>query len=565
MSTAAALLALAGAGGIVWAAPDAQVWVADPLVKVFEDAQPPADAPGTVELSACRNEWQAVQLAVRSAEGAGEVSVSCGPLASHTGRNAIPATAIRCAFVGFVPTEEGRWPDPLREDDRVALRPGVTQPIWLDIKVPADAEGQYGGQVALSLDGRALARVPVRLQVAPIRMPDPKDYRFVLDIWQAPTRIARHYGVEAWSPEHWRLLDVYTADLAEHGQDIVTVGRGLFDWRRGADGDFRFDYTLFDRYVEHCARHGIDRGIEYLQMFNGRRETDVSYFDEAQGRTVTWKGFVGAPEYDGPWLAFLRDFARHLRERGWMEKAVVCPTDEPRDSYYGHALADFEHCAKLLKQADPGYKVTVALDSLDSARRLAPVIDRFVFKLRDDVYGRELAQQQLALGKRVEWYICCHPDRPNTFITSDLIDARAIGWQTFAQGLGGLLRWSYTAWPDDPWGNPRGDGRYRAGDLFIVYPGESGPVKTIRWQTLRLGIQDYELLWMLHEAIERAEAAGTDVTRQKRALANTVNAVTGGVDSLLTYTTNPDTLRRARAAVVQAYLEFPGGLKPDGP
>lgn len=537
------------------ATPKIHFWPADPLVKVFEDTEPPAQSPESIAITACQNEWQCAQLAVRAEEPVAGVGLVVERGLGPTSSRAVPQ--VRCAFVGFVDTEEGRWPDPLLDQQTIDLKPNVTQPIWISVYVPPDMPpGTYAGAVRLSLGQAALARADLKIRVLPLRLPDPQDFRFLLGIWQAPTRISRHYKLDHWSDQHWKLLDAYTADLAQHGQDYVTVGRGLIEWRRKADGSFAFDYSLLDRYVEHCAAHGIDRGIEYLQMFNGRRETEVSYFDEAQNKTVRWKGFLPDEHYDVPWLAFLRDFARHLRDKGWMEKTWICPTDEPRDSYYGHTLADFRHCVELLKAADPDYKVTVALDSLDSARKLAPVIDRFVFKLRDDVYDRTFAQQLLAQGKRVEWYICCHPDRPNTFITSDLIDARVIGWQTFQQNLGGLLRWSYTAWPEDPWANPRGDGRYRSGDLFIVYPGQAGPVNTLRWEVLRQGIQDYELLRMLREAIERAEQDGKDVSRQRRTLDNTVRAVAGDPEGLTTFTTDPDKLRRARRALLDALLSL---------
>ena len=59
-------------------------------------------------------------------------------------------------------------------------------------------------------------------------------------------------------------------------------------------------------------------------------------------------------------------------------------------------------------------------------------------------------------------------------------------------GYDGLLRWSYNDWPEDPYAHPEW-GDWPTGDTFLVYPGENGPVSSLRWEQLREGIQDYEL------------------------------------------------------------------------
>ena len=42
-----------------------------------------------------------------------------------------------------------------------------------------------------------------------------------------------------------------------------------------------------------------------------------------------------------------------------------------------------------------------------------------------------------------------------------------------------------------------------AGDTFLVYPGEDGPVSSIRWEMLKEGVEDFEVLRMASEAVER--------------------------------------------------------------
>lgn len=63
-------------------------------------------------------------------------------------------------------------------------------------------------------------------------------------------------------------------------------------------------------------------------------------------------------------------------------------------------------------------------------------------------------------------------------------------------GYDGFLRWSYNDWTDDPFTSPEWS-TWPTGDIFFVYPGDKGPVSSLRWEQLREGIYDYELAMLL--------------------------------------------------------------------
>jgi hypothetical protein len=558
-----------------------------PLLKIARDGSNlPNEAPGGISLRVCRGERRSAQIAIVASEDLTGLSVSARgiymgnrPPASNYGVFIVDGDRPKVGHllvrpVRYVPARHpkdaekmaGLWPDCLDEAGTFDLKAGEVQPVWVTVDVPRalspyhltgdEPEDRGFGDVAIQC-GDATVTVPVSVDLLDITLPAPRDFRFLLDIWQNQGSIARRYGLETWSDEHWEMLKVYTADLARYGQDYVTVGRHLFDWTKTADG-WEFGYDLFDKYVEMCMGLGIDRGIEYLQLYNGRRDQEVHYRDEAAGKDVSYRCNVGDPEWDDPYLAFLTDFARHLRAKGWFDRTWVCPTDEPQDVYTGRALSDFAHATELLRKADPEFKTTVAIDNFKSAQTLQPYIDRYVFKLRQDVYDHDFAQARLAEGERVEWYICCHPERPNTFITGELTEAVAIGWMTYRENLEGLLRWSYTAWPTDPFGKPEGDGKYTAGDLFIVYPGESGPLASVRWEALLEGMQDFELLHMLNDEIAAAREAGLahEAELAETGMDRAVRLVAGESQTLLDYTTDPRDIERAREWITDRILKL---------
>ncbi len=62
-------------------------------------------------------------------------------------------------------------------------------------------------------------------------------------------------------------------------------------------------------------------------------------------------------------------------------------------------------------------------------------------------------------------------------------------------------------WPQRDW-DPNTFGRYN-GDGYLVYPGPGGvPYSSVRFESLRDGFEDYEMLWQLKRVLKKAVDAG---------------------------------------------------------
>ncbi|MEN6642065.1 MAG: glycoside hydrolase domain-containing protein [Armatimonadia bacterium] len=445
-----------------------------------------------------------------------------------------------------------RWPDVLRDlpADGFSTTPRESRALWLTVVSPTEAApGTYSGTLTVTDASGDKATLPLEVVVHNLLLPDPSQWEFRVDFWQAMGRLSKAYNVPDWSDEWWGIVKTFLQDLAAHGESVVQVGRGHFDWRLTADGQWQFNFDRFDRYVELCDSVGIRGLIEYLQMFDGRGDTRIAYTD-ATGKAQQLTANPGDEQFDTLWTAFGRALAAHCREKGWLSRLYICPTDEPQDSY-GHPTLDRFHKARqVLRNADPALRTTCALDNLKSARALAVDIDRFVFKLRDDVYDPAFAQELREQGRLVETYICCHPDRPNSFITSEAIEQRAIGWICWREQFQGLLRWSYLNWPADVWNKPEGDGKYAPGDLFIVYPGDRKPIASPRWERMREGFEDYEMLRALDRKITRSRSENKSAAR---ALYNkTITEISGPAGKLTEYNRDPNAVQTLRRTLLES-------------
>ena len=236
-----------------------------------------------------------------------------------------------------------------------------------------------------------------------------------------------------------------------------------------------------------------------------------------------------SPQADAFHARFLPALVNHLQAKGWLEIYTQHLGDEPIEMNAG----TYKAMAALVRKHAPELKIIEACH----CQGLVGAIDVWVPQLNFVHEQHEHYRQRQAAGEEVWFYTCVFPqgDYANRFIEQPLIKTRLLHWINYRYGLTGYLHWGYNFWlPDqDPFKKltrPHGGPEYLpAGDAWIVYPGKDGPLDSIRFEAMRDGIADYELLSMLAEKDRPAAdrlAAGliqgfdhydTDVTRFRRA------------------------------------------------
>ncbi|MGE5531217.1 MAG: DUF4091 domain-containing protein, partial [Bacteroidota bacterium] len=90
-------------------------------------------------------------------------------------------------------------------------------------------------------------------------------------------------------------------------------------------------------------------------------------------------------------------------------------------------------------------------------------------------------------------------------------EATWLGWYCAAQSYTGLLRWAFDSWTENPL-QDTSHVMWTAGDCFLTYPGARS---SIRFERLREGIQDYEKLRLLREALAKRNDAAANEARRK--------------------------------------------------
>jgi hypothetical protein len=384
-------------------------------------------------------------------------------------------------------------PDRLEDFDRFELPGKTVRPVWLSIDIPSNAmAGLYSGQIEVRSEKQSF-KLQISIRVQNHLLPKPNEWSYRLDLWQNPWVIAEYYKVKPWGADHKSLLKKHMRLYADAGGKYITtyavhspwadnsymIEGNMIEWIRKKDGKWRFDYSIFDQYVQLAIEAGIDKAITlYTPIPWGDR---FRYIDEATGNFVTEQWQATSEVFKANWNIFLTDLKKHLESKGWLNKTYLGINE--------NAMEQTLAAIKVIRDHSKQWKITYAGD-------WHPELDG----LLDDyscVFYKEPSlkdvQNRSAKKQTSTYYICCTPAYPNTFVFSPPVEGRWLGWYTMAHAYDGMLRWAYDAWPADPVRDAR-HLLWPAGDSYMIYPGGES---SIRFEKMREGIVDYEKIKIL--------------------------------------------------------------------
>ena len=213
---------------------------------------------------------------------------------------------------------------------------------------------------------------------------------------------------------------------------------------------------------------------------------------------------------------FVEAYTRFLKNKGWLDKALVELWDEPTDLEWPY----IKERAERLKKIDPELRLQLfaeggPYDFFDKAT------DKYGLNNLVNIWAPvniiESPETQ-AKGGEIWTYFCtlARENAPNFYIDCPAINQRSIAWYCWMYGVDGFEHWSSNyfwrnvkegkpmneKWPNVPW-----DSRtyyYYNGEGQLLYPGPDGvPYSSIRLENFRDGMDDYEYLFRLRELLAK--------------------------------------------------------------
>jgi hypothetical protein len=390
----------------------------------------------------------------------------------------------------YLSTEPGLYPDLLSELPMRGMVPVLsfqTRCLWITIEIPDDLPGgTYELEVGLYSGDTAAATATARVMVIPARLPEGKMY---VTQWLHCDCLADYYSVGIFSERHWGIIENFVRTAVANGINtlLTPVFTPPLDTAVGGErptvqlvgvrvdgGEYSFDYTKLDRWLDMCGRTGI-KYFEISHLFTqwgaAHAPKIVATVDGVEKRIFGWDTEAAGPEYTRFLRTFIPDFLEHMKSRGLDKRCIFHISDEPR----------LEHLEQYAKSR------AVVADLLDGYT-VADALSSFEF------WGRGIVSTPIPSNNHIEpflkakvpglWtYYCCSQgvDVSNRFFAMPGARTRAIGMQFYKYDIAGFLQWGYNFYFNqfscdrvNPYLDSTGGYFVPSGDAYSVYPSHDG-------------------------------------------------------------------------------------------
>lgn len=534
------------------------VWITDAMMKVR-----PTDAAGNLHwalLSAARGETESFQVHVHADAPVAALTVEVSDLKNpHTGDTLSAAANVVVSkelYLSISPQKvsdangvTGEVPDALvpdvdpyfhekRDAFPVSVAQGRNASAWIDVTVPAgQPSGWYLGQVTVKSNGQPIATMPILLKLWQVDLPPTATLRTNFGLsWNGAC--VQEYGGYAGCGKAVNGTDdegveyfheLYARFALDHRVSLADVVYS------GPPGD---DWTHFDAV--------------YAPLFDGTAKTRLA------GAKMTTIDYVGGASD----TAAMARWAAHFKAKGWMDRLAYYHCDEPASGNgctFAQALAE----ESAVHGVDPAFRtiLTANIDDvtknglLDAVDVITPIVEEMQphgGASQRPKYDAFLAR---SAEKRLYWYQSC--DEHESCSPSGMPGPASATWPSYMADATPMRNrvFQWMAWMFDVSGElyyatdlcfqQTCDGQTDPlksiyafsgnGDGTLFYPGRVAtiggahhvPLSSIRFELIREGLEDYELL-----------------AQSDRTFAATV--VKGAISSADTFSADPGTLMGAR-------------------
>ncbi len=427
-----------------------------------------------------------------------------GPLAPYiTVRRVMSIPSMMPAYVNaddnYLRTEPGLYPDllaPLDYDGRVSIVPKQLRALWFTFEAPDDLPaGVYPTEITLTDEtGEVIAADTITITLCDVVLPEQE---LILTQWFHCDCLAQYYNVEVFSEEHWRIIENFVKTAVQNGINLLLtpVFTPPLDTEVGGErlttqlvgitqdkGEYTFDFTLLDRWIEMCNRCGV-KYFEIAHFFTqwgaGHAPKIMATVNGEYRRIFGWETDATGEEYTRFLRTFIPAFLDHMKARGDDRRCFFHVSDEPQDDH----LDQYRASKAVIEDLLEGYTIMDALSNFEYynqgiVKTPIPATDHINPFLEAEIPGL--------------WtYYCCaqHRKVSNRFFAMPSARTRIIGVQLYKYNIVGFLQWGYNFYnnrhsfePLNPFLDSNGSDWVPSGDSYSVYPAPDGTA----WESLRI-------------------------------------------------------------------------------
>ena len=403
---------------------------------------------------------------------------------------------------------------------------------WVEIEIPTDINaGEYDLTISMDTVDFGKSESSFTLEIIDATLPEQS---LIFTQWFHTDCIANYYDVPVWSEKHWQATENFARVAVKNGINalLTPVFTPPLDTQVGgertttqlvgvtlADGEYSFDFTLLDRWIQMCNRVGV----KYLEIAHFYTQWGASHapkimatVDGEYKKIFGWETDSVGEEYKTFLRTFLKALLNHLEKTGDNKRCIFHISDEPSLEHLETYKTAKENIADLLDgyivmdalSNFEFYKLGVVSNPIPSSNHIEPFLEANIEGLWT-------------------YYCVSQWDKvSNRFHSMPGCRNRSIGMQMYKYNIKGFLHWGYNFYnnqysdtPINPYLENGAEYSFQAGDSFSVYPGPRGTcLESPRIKVFYEGLQDMRAMQLCeslysHDEVVAAieEAFGSEI------------------------------------------------------
>ena len=334
----------------------------------------------------------------------------------------------------------------------------------------------------------------LKINIYDALIPNLDSSNFFYTNWFNLSKMEEYHNLTRWSSKWYIMLDKYAKMMASGRQNCVKIPGELINLK---DGEIFLDEEKMISFVNVFLKYGFKYFESPHLLDRGKNDDWGNPELITKLRNVGYYTDEGKNEIEIVTKKIKKFTEKYNLTKQWLQHIADEPTSVNAKCYSDVSMQ--------IKTIYPEIKIMEATNTRES---LGNAIDIWCPIINDFQENEDFFRSREKLGEKVLVYTCLVPGGKWLNRTLDMEKIRQVyfGWGGSKYNTMGYLHWGLNQYKADPFNQSvikhpspiAGPNNFLpAGDTHVIYPGEEGPLSSLRFEAHRIGCEDYELLEML--------------------------------------------------------------------
>ena len=331
----------------------------------------------------------------------------------------------------------------------------------------------------------------LKIHIHDIIIPELEKSNFFYTNWFNLSKMEEYHQLERWSTDWYIMLDKYAKLMAYGRQNCVKIPGELIYLE---DDEIFLNEERMMSFINVFLKYGFKYFESPHLLDRGKNDDWGNPELITKLREVGYYSEEGKKEINDVTLKIKEFTEKYNLNDKWLQHIADEPTSINAQCYID--------VSNQIKDIHPDIKIMEATNTRES---LGNSIDIWCPIINDFQENEDFFRSREKLGEKILVYTCLVPGGKWLNRTLDMEKIRQVyfGWGGSKYNTMGYLHWGLNQYKANPFEKSvikhpspaAGPNNFLpAGDTHIIYPGKNGPLSSLRFESHRIGCEDYEIL-----------------------------------------------------------------------